>query len=164
MKLGKLSRYLTPGVLLGAISICALSFLASLAWLIWIAPPAEKIIEAPGEGLILIPGPSSTPPDPSEEPIPTSTATATFTPLQPGEMGIGSYVQIVGTEGFGLNIRASAGLDGTINFLGYDAEVFGVTDGPLEVDGFTWWYLVTPVDKNRSGWAAAPFLSHVANP
>ncbi len=164
MNLEKLRSYLTPGVILGAISFFALSFLASIAWLIWFAPPATEIQEAPGTGLTLIPGPTSTPPDPSEVPIPTSTATATFTPLQPGEMGVGSYVQIVGTEGFGLNMRSSAGLDGLVNFLGYDEEVFVVSDGPLEIDGFTWWLLVTPVDKNRSGWAASSFLSLVANP
>ena len=164
MKMGKLGRYATPSVILGAILVCVLSFLASVAWLIWFAPPAGLISEAPGTGLILIPGPSSTPPDPTASPIPTSTATATFTPLRPGEMGVGSYVQIVGTEGFGLNIRVSAGLDGQINFLGLDAEVFEVRDGPINIDGFTWWFLVTPVDENRSGWAALSFLSLVANP
>jgi len=79
-------------------------------------------------------------------------------------MGVGSYVQIVGTDGFGLNIRSSAGLDSQINFLGLDAEVFEVREGPIESDGFTWWLLVTPVDENRSGWAASSYLSLVANP
>ena len=79
-------------------------------------------------------------------------------------MGVGSIVQIVGTDGFGLNIRAEAGLNGPVQFLGLDAEVFEIRDGPIESDGFTWWYLVTPVDENRTGWAAADFLSLVANP
>lgn len=164
MNFGKLGRYLTPGIILGAISVFALSFLAAIAWLIWFAPPAAELREDPGTGLILIPGPSSTPPDPSEVPLSTSTATATLVPLQPGEMGIGSYVQIVGTEGFGLNMRSFAGLDGQVNFLGYDEEVFIVSDGPVESDGFVWWHLVTPVDKDRTGWAASSFLSLVANP
>ncbi len=164
MNMGKLGRYATPSVILGVIFVCVLSFLASVAWLIWIAPPATLESEAPGTGLILIPGPSSTPPDPTASPVPSPTATATFTPLLPGELGVGSYVQIVGTEGLGLNIRSIAGLNGQVNFLGFDAEVFEVREGPVESDGFTWWYLVTPVDENRAGWAAATFLSFVANP
>ncbi len=154
----------TPAVILGAIGMCTLSFVASVAWLIWFAPPAALVTEAPGTGLNLIPGPSSTPPAPTATLPPTSTPTATFTPLLPGEIGLGSVVQIVGTDGFGLNIRNQAGLNSDVNFLGLDAEVFEILDGPVEADGFTWWYLVTPVDENRSGWAAANFLSLVANP
>jgi hypothetical protein len=154
----------TPGVILGAVAVCTLSFVASVAWLIWIAPPAEMITEEIGSGLTLIPGPTSTPPDPTATALPTSTLTPTFTALLPGQMGVGSIVQIVGTDGFGLNIRSFAGLNADINFLGLDAEVFKILDGPIESDGFIWWNLVTPVDKNRSGWAAADFLSLVANP
>ena len=164
MKMGKIRQYATPSVILGAVLVCVLSFLFSVAWLIWFAPPAALISEAPGTGLVLIPGPSSTPPDPTASSVPTSTPTPTFTPLKPGEMGVGSYVQIVDTDGFGLNIRSSAGLDGQVKFLGLDAEVFEVREGPIESDGFTWWLLVTPVDENRSGWAASAFLSLVANP
>lgn len=156
--------FLAPGVLSIAFAVCILSFLASAAWLIWFAPPAAAITEAPGSGLTLIPGPSSTPPAPTATLASTSTPTPTFAPLAPGEMGVGSIVQIVGTDGFGLNIRAQAGLNGAVQFLGLDAEVFEIRDGPIESDGFVWWYLVTPVDENRTGWAAADFLSLVANP
>lgn len=79
-------------------------------------------------------------------------------------MGIGAYVQVIGTGGVGLNIRSAPGLVGNIEFLGYDAEVFEVRDGPQEADGLTWWYVVTPVDENRAGWAAAEYLEVVANP
>jgi hypothetical protein len=70
-------------------------------------------------------------------------------------------VQISGTDGSGLNIRDQAGLGGTVRFVALDGEVFEVRDGPVEADDFTWWYLVTPLDENRSGWAAANFLSLV---
>ena len=78
-------------------------------------------------------------------------------------MGVGSYVQVVNT-GVGLNIRSQPTISGDVEFLGYDAEVFIVRDGPVEADGFTWWYLVTPVDETRAGWAAATYLEVVANP
>ncbi|HEX2989257.1 MAG TPA: SH3 domain-containing protein [Anaerolineales bacterium] len=105
-------------------------------------------------------------------PAPTSTssapATATIDPFAPTPaptgIAIGNYVQITGTEGEGLRIRAQPGLNGEPQFLGYDEEVFVVQDGPRQVDGFTWWYLVAPYDQTRVGWAAADFLSYIPAP
>lgn len=76
-----------------------------------------------------------------------------------GGIQIGAYVQVTGTNGAGLRIRSSAGLNASINFYGMDSEVFLVKDGPEEADGFTWWFLVAPYDENRNGWAASDYLS-----
>ena len=103
---------------------------------------------------------------------PTSTSgappTATIDPFAPTPaptgIALGNYVQISGTEGEGLRIRAEPGLNGESQFLGYDSEVFLVKDGPREVDGFVWWYLVAPYDETRVGWAASDFLSYVPAP
>jgi hypothetical protein len=73
-------------------------------------------------------------------------------------------VQINGTEGQGLRIRAEPGLGGVFQFLAYDSEVFVVQDGPREVDGYVWWYLVAPYDETRVGWAAADFLTYIPEP
>ena len=105
-------------------------------------------------------------------PAPTSTssapATATIDPFAPTPaptgIAIGNYVQIAGTNGEGLRIRSQPGLNGEPQFLGYDEEVFIVQDGPRQVDGFTWWYLVAPYDQTRVGWAAADFLSYIPAP
>lgn len=160
----KLRQLLTPGVILAQLLLCALLFLFSSLWLFWFNPSRGLRSEPPEVALTIIPGPSSTPPKPTASAIPSSTPTATSVPLRPGEVGLGSYVQIVGTDGDGLNIRNAPGLSSDVQFLGYDAEVFEVREGPMEVDGFIWWYLVTPVDEARAGWAAASFLSVVANP
>ena len=103
---------------------------------------------------------------------PTSTSgappTATIDPFAPTPaptgIALGNYVQISGTEGEGLRIRAEPGLNGESQFLGYDSEVFLVKDGPRDVDGFVWWYLVAPYDETRVGWAASDFLSYVPAP
>ncbi len=103
---------------------------------------------------------------------PTSTSsappTATIDPFAPTPaptgIALGNYVQIKGTEGEGLRIRSEPGLNGEPQFLGYDSEVFLVKDGPRDVDGFVWWYLVAPYDETRVGWAAADFLSYVPAP
>jgi hypothetical protein len=112
-----------------------------------------------------IPGPTSTAYNPTptagEEPTPTSNLPPS--PM-PGLIGVGGYVQITGTEGSGLNVRSAPGLDMSVNFLALDAEVFEVRQGPKVVDDITWWYIVTPVDESRNGWAAANYLSVVDNP
>jgi len=99
---------------------------------------------------------SSAPPTPTIDPF------ASPTPL--AGVAVGNYVQITGTEGQGLRIRKDAGLGGEFEFLAYDSEVFVVQDGPREVDGYVWWYLVAPYDDTRVGWAAADFLSYVPAP
>lgn len=157
-----LRPYFTRGVVLSAIGLGLLFTGAAAVALFAYLPPSVN--EAPQAGLTWIPGPSNTPQPPTATLEPTSTVTPTFAPLQSGELGVGSFVQIVGTEGAGLNIRSGPGLDAAIQFLGYDEEVFEVRDGPVEADGLTWWYLVTPVDETRAGWAAANYLSVVANP
>lgn len=162
MNLANLRRYATRGVVASAVALGVVLTLAT-AIAIYRFFPAQTV-ESPGEGLTWIQGPTNTPVPATPTLFPTSTATATFEPLASGEMGIGSYVQIVGTEGTGLNIRNAPGLTATIQFLGYDSEVFEIRDGPREADGFTWWFLVTPVDDSRAGWAAANYLALVANP
>lgn len=101
-------------------------------------------------------GTSGAPPTPTIDPF--------ATPTSPAGVAIGNYVQITGTEGQGLRIRVEPGLGGEFQFLAYDSEVFVVQDGPREVDGYVWWYLVAPYDETRVGWAAADFLSYIPEP
>ncbi len=157
-----LRKYYTRGVILSALGLGVL-FTVAAAFALFLYLPTSTS-EPAQAGLTWIPGPTNTPQPPTATQVPTSTLTPTFAPLQSGELGIGSFVQIVGTEGAGLNIRSGPGLDTEIQFLGYDEEVFEVRDGPVESNGLTWWYLVTPVDESRAGWAASNYLSVVANP
>ena len=101
-------------------------------------------------------GTSGAPPTPTIDPF--------ASPTSPSGIAIGNYVQITGTEGQGLRIRAEPGLGGEFQFLAYDSEVFVVQDGPREVDGYVWWYLVAPYDDTRVGWAAADFLTYIPEP
>jgi hypothetical protein len=73
------------------------------------------------------------------------------------------YVQITGTSGVGLKIRQDPGLNGTMNFVANETEVFQVVDGPIKKDNLIWWKLVTPYDRGRQGWAAAEYLSLIQN-
>ncbi len=106
---------------------------------------------------------------------PTATSTAVPTLPQPtpaptavsdGSGGetfrFGDLVEVYGTGGDGVRLRAEPGLQAAINGLGMDSEVFQVTDGPVESGGHVWWYLVNPYDTTRRGWAVAEFLRPLA--
>jgi hypothetical protein len=81
-----------------------------------------------------------------------------------GEITVGAYVKVVGTGGDGLRLRDEPGLNGKVRLLGDETEVFNVNEGPLDMDGYIWWYLVGTYDETRQGWAVADFLSIVENP
>ncbi|MBN2304112.1 MAG: SH3 domain-containing protein [Anaerolineae bacterium] len=93
--------------------------------------------------------PSATVPLPTPVPSPS---------LPPGEFRIGARVQVVGVEGSGLNVRASAGYDGSPRFLAHDEEVYVLVDGPQDADGLEWWRIEDPNDAERFGWAARNYL------
>ena len=71
---------------------------------------------------------------------------------------VGTVVQIVETGGLGLRLRQNPGTTGTIQFVGQELELFTVVNGPVEQDDYVWWYLESPYDASRSGWAAASYL------
>ena len=162
MNRNDLSSILNIRVLLGALGIAGLLILVTLLSIGWTKPdPARDFGFAPAD-LTVIPAPTATP-----------NVTVTFTPdplivgtptLAPNEIGLGGYVQIVGTDGEGLRLRTDPSLNGTPAFLGYDEEVFEVREGPQEADGYMWWYLVAPYDETRAGWAASDFLGAIPSP
>jgi len=162
MNRNDLSYLFNIKVVLGALGIAGLLIIITVASIGWTKPdPAREFGFAPAD-LTVIPAPSATPNvTPTFTPDPLIVGTAT---LAPDEIGVGGFVQITGTEGEGLRLRADPGLSGTSVFLGYDEEVFEVSDGPQEADGYTWWYLVAPYDENRAGWAASDFLGAIPSP
>lgn len=141
-----------------AIALCGVLFLT--VYLFQPQPSSEAGL-VPTAVFTLIPAPTSTPPPaPGAAVSPTPTQAS----LVVGGIGVGMYVQITGTDGDGLRLRAGPGTDQSQRFLGRDAEVFEVRDGPRDASGYTWWYLVAPYDESRSGWAAADYLAVVAAP
>ena len=155
------SPIMTLRAALGAILLAFMALCITLIWIEWSAPAL-----ASGDVLAemtVIAAPSGTPlppPTPTFDPnAPTPTPT-----LAPGQIAIGSYVQITGTEGLGLRIRSAPGLNGESLFLGYDAEVFVVDGGPRQADGYSWYSLVAPYDATRTGWAASDYLTIIPAP
>ncbi len=148
----------------GALVVASCLTLAALV-ILFITRPSSADAGQVTAVLTLIAAPPATPTAP---PVAAASATAATeeelpTPM-PGVISLGAYVQIIGTGGDGLRLRDQPGLDGKVLLLGSEAEVFRVQDGPREVDGYTWWYLVGPFDETRRGWAVANYLQIVQNP
>ncbi len=148
-------------VILGALSTAGFLLLFSFILGLGFTAPKEDTANWQLAALTVIPGPTSTPriaPDPTHDP-----ALGTATPL-PGELALNGFAQIKGTDGEGLRLRQAPSLEGEPLFLGYDTEIFGILDGPVEKDGYTWWYLSAPYDDTRAGWAVADFLEAIPAP
>jgi hypothetical protein len=112
---------------------------------------------------------TAAPPTPTIQAPPTvppaDDATSTAPPPPPGEVGVGAYVQVVGTGDAGfLNLRSEPSLESPVNYLAIENEVFQVQAGPTEANGFTWWYLVDPATNSRFGWAVQNYLQVVQGP
>jgi hypothetical protein len=113
---------------------------------------------APLAVFTVIPAPTATVIVPTEVP-----PTPTLSPEDQasGKIEIGVIVQITGTEGAGLRLRAEPGVNAAAIVLGKDGEMFLVKDGPSHKDGFNWWKLESQKDASRAGWAAADYLAVV---
>ena len=155
-------QLLNPFVILGALGLSCLLTVVTLAWIGFSpSPPGTDLGFTPAD-LTIIPASTSTP---IFTAVPTIDPLLVGTPTIPaGVIAIGSYVQITGTDGDGLRLRSAPGVTSELLFLGEEAEVFQVKDGPKDANGYTWWYLVAPYDASRAGWAASNFLTVVPPP
>ncbi|HBG74083.1 MAG: hypothetical protein A2X25_08195 [Chloroflexi bacterium GWB2_49_20] len=152
-------------VILGSLFLAGFLLCTTFIYILWISPNLSMPQPAqPASALTVIPAPTSTPRFVTPSPVPISpTPPPTNTPL-PGTIALNTYVQITGTGGDGLRLRVSPALSSDPLFLGYDSEVFLVTGGPSQEDGYTWWFLTAPYDQTRSGWAVVNYLTYVPSP
>jgi hypothetical protein len=159
-----LLHWINPWMIGGAV-VFALVMLAGTFGLLLLTRPANAPEAVPTAVLNVIRAPTATPVPPTPTPDPGLTPSLPVPPSPPpGEIGKGAFVQITGTGGDGLRLRASPGLEGDVKFLALEAEVFQVQDGPNEESGYTWWFLVAPYDEKVKGWAVSNFLQVVQEP
>jgi len=165
MKSNGVLRFVTIGSVLGAIAVLALLLMVWGLVLRSLAQPAQTAQPEPTAIIQVILASTATPLVVTAAATlpPTPTVKAEFsTPVANAQMKTGDYVQISGTGGDGLRVRSGPGTQNPPLFLGMEAEVFQVIDGPKEADGFLWWNLAAPYDENRKGWAASNYLSVIA--
>ncbi len=141
-------------------AVAGLLVLAAVLAVTGFSRRASGRMEAAAPVMTVVPKPSPTeivPPSPTALPTETPQPAAAQDPGA-GRIGVGLIVEVYGTEGDGLRLRADPGTAGAIQLLAGEAEVFAVRDGPVEADGRTWFYLVSPSDASRSGWAVSDYL------
>lgn len=139
--------------------ILGVGLIVSIFILIYYSRPPRIKVVAVTAALTVIPSSNTVTPT-SMETLPTDQPVITPT-LLPGSIGIGVFVQVSGTGGDGLRLRRGPGLGSEMQFLGLDGELFQVGDGPVDQDGYTWWFVVGSYDETRQGWAVADFLEVV---
>ena len=149
-----LRQHYNVWVFLGAILVVVL-LLIILGGTLWFFRPAKEPQGVSTAVLTLIQAPSETPTIPVAV---NSTEPATTNSNDQEGMKIGVTVQISGTGSAGLRMRSGPGTNSTIQFVALENEPYQVLDGPQESDGYIWWYLVSPYDASRSGWAASEYL------
>ena len=159
-----MKNILNGKVLIAMVVIASLLLCGSLTYILVMRPSAASnpALAAATFALTIIPAPSSTPRPlpPTLTPIPP-TPQPSSTPA-PGQFANGVYVK-PSTGGEGLRIRTEPGLNSDF-FSAFDSEVFLITKGPEQADGYTWWYLTASYDTARAGWAAQDFLSVIPSP
>jgi hypothetical protein len=152
--------FFNPWIIFGSLFFGMALLVGTFALLVFTRPSPVTAGLPPTAIITVIAVPTATPPPPTPTPAVPETPTPTEGPLpEPGAVSLGGFVQITGTGGDGLRLRVEPGLDNDVRLLGLEAEVFQVKDGPQEIDGFTWWYLVAPFDETRNGWAVANYLA-----
>lgn len=77
-----------------------------------------------------------------------------------GSLSSGGFVEVVGTDGFGMRYRFGPGLDTATIRIVDEGEILRVSGGPEEGDGTMWWRLQDRF--GNVGWAAVDFLSPTA--
>lgn len=159
-----LARYFFNLRVVGGAIVLGTLLAGSVLAALWFTRPQTQIDDHPTAVMEVIPFSTVTPSPsvtPSPQPSPTNAAGI---PPAPGDIRLGALVQVSGTGGDGLRIRSTPGLQGSIRFLGLEAEVFRVTDGPEQADGFSWWLVEALYDPTLSGWAVSNYLLVVQEP
>jgi hypothetical protein len=155
-------RFLSLGVILGAL-VVGLGLFLALALVVNFSRPTRMPVGVVTAALTVVPLPSATP---TLTPLPETTQPSDDNPPEPppGELALGAFVKVSGTEGAGLRLRIKPGLEFEPVYLGMEDEIFKIEAGPEQANDYIWWYLIAPFDPDRSGWAVSNYLEAVQEP
>lgn len=144
--------FFQPWVIGGAI-LLAISLLILTIGSLWFGREQNAPLQQVTAVINVIPASTATPL------VPTPTQTTPPDPTRsPDQIVVGIRVQVSGTGGDGLRLRVNPSLDSQIWMVAQESEVFLVEDGPRQSDGYVWWFVTSPEEETRRGWAVAEFL------
>ncbi|MGD8996721.1 MAG: SH3 domain-containing protein [Anaerolineae bacterium] len=86
------------------------------------------------------------------------------TPTTSPEIAIGHYVEIAGTDGYGLSLRSGPGANYARMDVASEGETFIVVEGPTTAGGSPWWKIRDPENEERAYWAIGNYLRPVDHP
>ena len=155
-----MTRFVNTWVILGAAAIFA-ALLGVWAVVMWYFHPEENSVQPAQAIVTVIAGPT---PTPVLTPTPQGGIADDGSVTSQNGIMVGTFVQISGTESAGLRLREAPGTSSQVQFVALEGEVFEITNGPQDQDGYIWWYLVSPYDSSRSGWAASSFMTVITSP
>lgn len=89
-----------------------------------------------------------------------TTPRPTAQPQAPTNFTVGSQVQVSGTGGQRLRLRASPGMQADTVTRVTEGTLMRIVEGPRTVDGLVWWKVRDP--QSNEGWAAQRFLRSTA--
>lgn len=158
-----LRTILTPWVAAGAL-LFALILGGVLFIILWVSRPEEPVVSASTAVIHVIRVPTTTPTPTPSIAAPTQTPSSEEPQEQPGEIAIGATVEVFGTGGNGLRVREGPGLSQGVKFLADEFERFTIQDGPVDLDGYTWWKLAGETSADRTGWAVDDYLRVLQTP
>jgi hypothetical protein len=108
------------------------------------------------------------PPTTAASPTPPESVAAeepgAATPTAPADVTIGGYVEVTGTDGYGLSLREGPGENSARMGIANEGEVFVVVDGPQTAAGSPWWRIRDPENEDRTWWAIGNYLQPVEHP
>jgi hypothetical protein len=142
------------GVILGGLAIGLLFIVISLTRAYRIEPSLEPEITVIAAETYTPEVHETATKDQTQDQVPTGSPGIP----QGADFWIGEIVQISGTEGQGLSLRHEPGLTAVIDGYGMEDEIFEVRGGPIEEDGYRWWFLISPYDETKQGWSVGTYL------
>jgi hypothetical protein len=92
----------------------------------------------------------------------TGTGLAAVAP-QGGDLATGTNVEVKGTDGDGLRVRAAPSLQGEVSAVLVEGAQVEVLEGPIAADAMRW-YRVRYDRQGRNGWVAGQFLTVATTP
>lgn len=142
------------GVIVGAFALGLLFVIVSLGRM----SQSGALMEP--EITVIVP-PTSTPdllPSVTEDVDRENTPMGTPGAVLGGDLEVGNIVEVYGTQGQGLSLRREPGLSSMIDEYGLEDEIYEIKGGPVNADGYNWWYLVNIYDNSKQGWAVGAYL------